>query len=63
MRRITDEFDPVTQGFCGLKDWDGQSYDCTRCANNFHGQSRWKRVVGRTVHRLGEAQAAVGMGV
>ena len=63
MRRATDEFDPVTQGFCGLKDWDGKSDDCTRCADDLHRQLRWTKAVGRTVHRLGEVQAAVGTGV
>ena len=63
MRRITDELDPIPQGFCGLKDWDGQSDDCTSCADNIHRWSRWIRALGGTVHRLAEVQAVVGTGV
>src|SRR5258706_2807667 len=65
MRRITDEFDPIPQGFCGLKDRDGQSDDCTSCADDIHRWSRWTsglgESVGGTVHRLGavEARASV----
>ena len=38
--RITDEFDPVPQGFCALKDRNGESDDCTSGADDLH---RWSR--------------------
>lgn len=64
MRRITHQFDLVPQGFCTLKDRNGQSDDCTGCANGLHQWSRWaswlREKLEGTVYRLGTVQAALG---
>ena len=36
MRRITDEFDLISQFFCGFEDRNSQSDDCTSCADDLH---------------------------